>query len=423
MSSTKPNPKNLFVLADCNNFYASCERVFEPKLIGKPIVVLSNNDGCVVARSKEAKALGIPMGAPLFEWKDVIERNRVVVRSSNYVLYGDMSQRVMDSLAQFSPEIEIYSIDEAFLTFPPDTPLETLLEIRKKVLQWTGIPISLGIAPTKTLAKLANEMAKGDVGAFSLADPQARPKLLEKLPVGEVWGIGSRITNKLNGFGIWTVGDLIRADDEWIRRHFTVMLLRTVWELRGVSCLSLEEVSPAKKSIICSRSFGKTVRIYDEIAEALASYTARAAEKTRRQKSLVSYLEVFILTNIHKPNQPYYSNKQMVVLPEPSAHTPTLIHYAKLSLQKIFREGLEYKKVGVVFGGLVPENSYQRDLFTKTPKKHGELMALLDKTNRRYGKKILKFAAEGIAQEWQMRAEQKSRCFTTRWEDLLNIRI
>lgn len=423
MSCTKHKPSSLFVLIDCNNFYASCERVFDPKLIGKPIVVLSNNDGCIVARSKEAKQLGIPMGAPVFEWKQVITQHKVVVRSSNYALYGDMSQRVMSSLAQFSSEMEIYSIDEAFLMFPVETSLEALHEIRKKVLQWTGIPISLGVGETKTLAKLANRLAKDSAGVFFLVDELKRAEIFEKLPVGEVWGIGSRTTAKLNACGVWTVADLIRADDVWIRKNFTVVLLRTVWELRGISCIGVEEIAASKKSIICSRSFGKVVKEYEDIAEALSMHVACAAEKARHQNSLVSYLEVFILTNIHKPNQAYYSNKHLIVLSEPSAHTPTLIHYAKMSLQKIFRTGLDYKKVGVIFGGLVPEHSYQRDLFTKTPEKHRELMAFLDETNKRYGKKVLKFAAEGVVQPWKMKREQCSPCFTTRWEDLLKIKI
>jgi DNA polymerase V len=424
MSSTKPNPRNLFVLADCNNFYASCERVFDPKLIGKPVVVLSNNDGCIVARSKEAKALGIPMGAPLFEWKHLIERNRVAVRSSNYALYGDMSQRVMAALAHFSPEIEIYSIDEAFLTFPFDTPLQTLEQIRSKVLQWTGIPISLGIAPTKTLAKLANEMAKGtNNGVFSLVDPAIFTKVIAPLPVGEVWGIGHRTTNKLNGCGIWSIGDLVAADDLWIRKNFTVNLLRTVWELRGTSCLSLEEIAPAKKSIVCSRSFGKPLQEESAIAEALAAYTASAAEKVRQQQSVVSYLEVFLLTNVHSTKQAYYSNQRLITLPEPTSHTPTLLHFAKLALKSIYREGLVYKKVGVIFGGLVPENNYQRDLFVPHSPKKDALMAFLDKTNRQFGKKVLRFAAEGVEQEWMMRSDEKSPCYTTRWSDILKISI
>lgn len=423
MSSTKPKASNLYVLADCNNFYASCERVFNPKLIGKPLVVLSNNDGCVIARSKEAKQLGIPMGAPVFKWKEVIERHKVAVCSSNYVLYGDMSQRVMGSLAKFSPEIEVYSIDEAFLSFPPDTSLDELLLIRKKIAQWTGIPISLGIAPTKTLAKAANQMAKGDVGAFSLANETTRKEILDKLPVEEIWGIGAQTSAKLYAAGIMTAGDLCRAEDTWIRHHFSVVLLRTAWELRGISCLKLEEVAAVKKSIICSRSFGKTISNFDHLAEALSAYTARAAEKARDQESLVSCLEVFLLTNIHNKERQFYSNKHLVVLPEPTAHTPTLISYAKRALKKIFKAGLEYKKTGVTFVGLVPSDSYQYDLFTNTPPKHAKLMALMDQTNHKFGKKILKFAAEGMQQPWKMRSEQRSPSFTTNWEEILKIKI
>lgn len=423
MSFTKPESQQLYVLADCNNFYASCERIFNPAFNHKPIVVLSNNDGCIVARSKEAKALGIPMGAPLFEWKEVIQKHKVIVRSSNYSLYGDMSRRVMESLAQFSPDIEIYSIDEAFLSFPKETSLDDLIAIRNKLFQWTGIPISIGIAPTKTLAKVANELAKSGTGVFALTEEKERQEILKKLPVQEIWGIGSRTANKLHAESIWTAEDLMRADDIWIRKRFSVVLLRTVWELRGVSCLSLEEVSPPKKSIVCSRSFGKPLSQFDEIAEALSAYTARAAEKVRRQKSLVSFLEVFILTNFHSKTQPYYFNKHTIVLPEPTAHTPTLLRYAKQALAKIFREGLDYKKTGILFGGLVSVNSYQRDLFTRTPEKPAQLMSFIDSTNHRLGKKALKFAAEGIQQPWKMNADQKSPCFTTRWDDLLTIKI
>lgn len=428
MSSTKPD-KLLFALVDCNNFYASCERVFNPKLIGKPIVVLSNNDGCVVARSNEAKALGIPMGAPFFQYREEFERSRVVVFSSNYTLYGQMSQRVMQTLEQFTPEMEIYSIDEAFLRFADEPSLSACMrQMKQTVYQWTGIPVSIGVAPTKTLAKIANRYAKKNLpqeGFFILNEARTRENLLKDLDVQDVWGIGGQISALLYRNGIRTAWELACADDYWIKKNLSVVGLRTVWELRGISCLALEETAPPKKSIVCSRSFGSAV--YNEIAlaEALSSYVASAAERLRNQESLASFLDVFLNTSRFKEEE-YYSNSVHVTLPIPSDYTPHLIHFAKAGLKRIFRDGFAYKKVGVMLGGIVSNKAVQQDLFVENKardQKQRILMELMDQTNAKYGKDTIKFAAQGVDQLWKMRRERCTKHFTTSWDDLLRIKI
>lgn len=425
MSSIEPN-KTLLALVDCNNFYASCERVFNPQLHHKPIVILSNNDGCVIARSNEAKALGIPMGAPAFQYQELFKKHKVVVCSSNYVLYGDMSHRVMSTLAQFTPDLQIYSIDEAFLLL--DQPQDAKV-IRETILQCTGIPVSIGLAPTKTLAKAANYFVKKNPsynGIFILDTPELQQKMLSSLPVEEVWGIGRRISAFLHSHRIKTAWDLSLADDQWIRKNLSVVSLKTVWELRGISCLPLEEATPSKKSITCSRSFGQRLTEETDIAEALSSYAARAAEKLRGEGSLASFLQVFLMTSRHQKDQEYYENSVQMIFPQPTDYTPSLIHYAKQGLHRIFKKGLLYKKTGVILGGLVPADSFQMDLFVDQEthqKKQRILMNLLDETNHKYGRNILKLAAEGIDQPWKMKRNQQSPCFTTRWDEILTIKI
>lgn len=428
MSSTKPH-KPLFALIDCNNFYASCERVFNPKLIGKPIVVLSNNDGCVVARSNEAKALDIPMGAPFFQYKDLFKKHNVIVFSSNYTLYGQMSQRVMLTLEQFSPDMEIYSIDEAFLSLVDEPSLSAYArQIKQTVYQWTGIPVSIGIASTKTLAKVANRHAKKNIpreGCFILNDDNIRERMLKDLDVKDVWGIGYQISAFLYRNGIRTAWELTCMDDQWIKKNLSVVGLRTVWELRGISCLALEEAPQPKKSIVCSRSFGSAVYTEADLAEALSSYVALAAEKLRRQESLAGYLDVFLNTSRFKEEE-YYSNSVLVTLPIPSDYTPNLISYAKYGLSKIYRNGFAYKKVGILLGDIVSNRAIQQDLFVENrapDKRHQILMQLMDKTNTKYGKDTLKLAAQGINQSWKMRRDRCTKHFTTSWDDLLQIKI
>lgn len=428
MSFTKP-PKNLFALVDCNNFYASCERVFNPQLIGKPLVVLSNNDGCVIARSKEAKILGVPMGAPAFQYAELFKRHRVIVRSSNFALYGDMSHRVMQTLEHFSQDMQIYSIDEAFLDLSHIDDCKALAdckEIRSTVLQWTGIPVSIGIAPTKTLAKAANLIAKKSAsleGVFSI-DLSQNESILKNIPVEEIWGIGRRMTNFLNRHSIKFAWDFATAKDDWIKKHLNIVGLRTAWELRGISCLPLEQLRANKKSITTSRSFSYRVTSLEELSEAIASYTAHAAEKLRDENSLAGALEVFLTTGTHGENS-YYSNQAHIKIPQPTSFTPALIQYAKKGLQCVYRPGFLYKKVGVTLHDLVSENCFQQDLFVRQGNLHKQqtLMQLMDEANRRYGRNTLKFAAEGLSQQWKMKQDKRSPCYTTRWEDLLTIHI
>lgn len=426
MSFTKQN--KLIALVDCNNFYASCERVFNPRFWNRPLVVLSNNDGCVVARSNEAKALGIPMGAPFFQYADLFKKHRVVVLSSNYTLYGQMSHRVMQSLSYFSPDMEIYSIDEAFLQMENSPSLSSeLQQIKQTVYQWTGIPVSIGAASTKTLAKVANRYAKKNLPqkGFLILDDEKREEILRHFPVEDVWGIGHQKTAFLCRNDIKTAWELACADDQWLKKNLTVVGLRTAWELRGISCMPLEEFSPPKKSIVCSRSFGQEVFHENDLAEALANYTASAAERMRDQQSAASFLEVFLNTSRFKEGT-YYANSIHVTLPQPTDYTPHLIHFAKTGLSKIFKEGFAYKKIGVMMGGLVRHDSIQQSLFFKpklTDKKQKIIMNFIDHANAKYGKDALKYAAQGIEKAWSMRRNRCTAHFTTSWDDLLSIQI
>jgi DNA polymerase V len=403
-------------LVDCNNFYASCERVFNPKLRGRPLVVLSNNDGCIVARSSEAKALGIPMGAPFFQWADFIRARDVVVCSSNYALYGDLSHRVMRTLERFNPDLEIYSIDEAFLWIGNvEDPAGHCRHIREKVLQWTGIPVSIGLAPTKTLAKVATRLAKKQTDGVYL--PEDFAPILEDLPVENIWGIGRRLAQFLARRGVHTAAQLRNKEDAWVRKNLTVVGLRLVWELRGISCLSFDEAPAAKQSIMTSRSFGRPILSKEELAEAIASYASRGAEKLREEGSVASWLQVFIIGK-------EYGKQAQLVLSQPTSFTPTLISYAKQGLDSIYQAGQAYKKGGVLLGGLAPEDSFQRDLFVDraNEEKQRAAMDLLDYANQKFGYTALKFAAEGIGRPWR-KSQLRSPCYTTRWDDLLTVRI
>lgn len=421
MSST--SPAELFFLIDCNSFFVSCERVFNPKLWGKPVVVLSSNDGCVVARSKEAKKLGIPMGAPAFQYKQLFQDRGVFVYSSNFTLYGDISQRVMQVLQQFSADYEIYSIDEAFLSIATDDPLSIAREIRARVLRWTGIPVSVGIAPTKTLAKVANHIAKKDEkqqGVFLLNDPKEIDCTLAQFPLGDIWGIGRNLSRRLKGHGIFTPLQFKNCSDTWIQKSFSVVLLKTALELRGVSCLPLDEVEAPNKSITCSRSFGAPVTTLFQLEEAISSYTARAAEKLREQDLCARYLTVYLTTSpfIEDP----YSNSATASIPEPTDYTPQLITTAKKCLQGIFRDGYSYKKVGVILNDLTLKTAHQLDLFSPPTPNRGRAMDILDQINGAYGRNALQFAAEGIEKPWKMKRCHTSARFTTHWDELLTVK-
>jgi len=415
-------------IVDCNNFYASCERVFNPKLNGKPIVVLSNNDGMIIARSDEAKALGIPMGEPLFKIKDIAEKNGVHIFSSNYSLYGDMSHRVMTILEQFSPDVEIYSIDEAFLNLDGFQRLdltEYCRKIRKIVKQWTGIPVSVGVAETKTLAKLANRLAKKDKtnnGVLNLIDRPDIDSFLKRVAVEDVWGVGRQYTKLLNLHNIFTAYDLKNAKDKWIREKMTVMGLRTVFELRGIPCVNFDYTPSPKKAIISSRSFGRSVKEKNEIKEAISFFVTRAAEKMRHQKSAATLLTVFLRTNPFK-NTPQYHNGCLVKLSVPTDSTAELIHFAMKGVEQIYRAGFLYYKVGVMLAGLIPYNRAQLPLFdTENRLKMDKITEMMDLINIEMGTGTIFYAATGISRGWKTRAERRTPNYTTDWENLPEIK-
>lgn len=414
-------------LVDCNNFYASCERVFQPALRGKPVVVLSNNDGCVIARSNEAKALGIAMGDPWHLVKDKHKGAGIVVRSSHYTLYGDMSARVMRVLSGFTPNLEIYSIDEAFLGLGGfETRLEAHgRELSRTVLQWTGVPVSVGVAPTKTLAKVANRFAKKDPatgGVCLLLDETSQRDALGRMELTDLWGIGSRLARRLEGLGIDTPLKLRDADPHFMRGHFSVLMERTIRELQGMPCIDLEEGTPDRKSIISSRSFGRAIETEGEMREAVAVYTSRAAEKARRQNLAVVALAVFVETNAFKPSDPQYSNSRTVRLAVATADTGKLIKAAMLAFSAIWRPGFRYKKAGTVFLELVPSSKVQPGLFDRPDDARSvSRMAAIDALNRRYGRGTVAFGTSGEAQGWTLRREFISPRYTTVWNELLRV--
>ncbi len=415
-------------LVDCNNFYASCERVFNPRLEGQPIIVLSNNDGCVIARSNEVKALGIPMGEPWFRIEKLAKRHGIVVFSSNYALYGDLSARVMGILGRFSPRQEIYSIDECFLGLDGFNPCDLRAyaqKIRQVVKQGTGIPVSIGIAATKTLAKLANHVAKKrvqfegvcDFWQFNCAELDA---LFSALPVSEVWGIGRRITRRLEAMGITTVQDLKSADPRWIRQQFSVTVERTVSELNGTVCIELEDHATPKQQIISSRSFGTPVTGLQDLSEAVCSYTTRAAEKLRHQGSVAGSIGVFLETNPFKPDEPQYHPSLLIPLVAPTDDTRLLAQAALKGLERIFKPGFLYKKAGILLMSLCPRSEKPQSLFDNplVESRSAKLMQIMDQINRTMGPDTLKLAGSGLQQPWRMRRSRKSPNYTTCWADL-----
>lgn len=414
-------------LVDCNNFYVSCERVFQPALRGKPVVVLSNNDGCVIARSNEAKALGIPMGAPWHLHRQMFERENVIVRSSNYTLYGDMSARVVKCLREFTPDLEVYSIDEAFLSLAgfEDRLEQHAATLRQTVLQWTGIPVSVGIAHTKTLAKVANRFAKKDEqrgGVCMLFEQADVEKALSRMALTELWGVAGRLAARLTEFGITTPLKLRDADPAFMRQHFSVVMQRMVWELRGTPCIAFEHHVPDRKSIIASRSFGRPVALLQEMEEAVATYIARAAEKMRRQNLAACHLSVFMETNRFKPHEPQYNPTSSVQMPVATANTATLAYWARRILQTIWKPGFQYKKAGVVLLDLVSADKAQGDMFT-APDSPGSrlLMKIIDETNAYHGRDTLAFAAAGRHKTWRLKSDHISPRYTTDWDELLAV--
>ncbi|MCP5007265.1 MAG: Y-family DNA polymerase [Planctomycetes bacterium] len=437
----------VFALADCNNFYVSCERVFDPALTGVPVMVLSNNDGCVVARSNEVKALGIRMGAPAFKCDSMIRRHNIRVFSSNYALYADMSRRVMEVLKQFTPDIEIYSIDEAFLTLTKARALSGLRstaglwcedyatygrKIRQMVMKWTGISVSVGIAKTKTLTKVANEIAKKHPRYGGVIDLSECPErdldfYLEQLGVEDVWGVGHQYARLLRVHGIKTARDLKYADVKWIRERMTVIGEQCVLELRGIPCFELDRQPVRKKGIRSSRSFGKSVTTLEDIEEAIASYVSRAAEKLRSQHSCANILIVYVKTNKFKRDEAQYANSIHIKLNEPTASTIELTKLALRGLNKIYKHGYRYKKAGVLLEGIQPDSLIQLNMFSSLDyaviEREEALMQTVDRINRKWGRGSLRLAAEGMKQTWKMRRSMLSPAYTSNWEELLVISV
>ena len=418
--------QTVFSLVDCNNFYASCEKLFRPDLKHTPVVVLSNNDGCVVARSKEAKVLGLKMGVPLFQVQDEIKKHGIVCFSSNYALYADMSNRVMTILEEEAPQLEVYSIDEAFMDLTGVNHVTDLLEfgkrVKAKVDQWTGITVGIGIAPTKTLAKLANHAAKkypATGSVVDLMDSDRQKRLLALVDVSDVWGVGRRTTAKLKAKGVHTALDLANANPKAIRREFSVVLERTIQELNGVSCLDLELVRPTKQQIICSRSFGHKVTDKRELREAIAKYTTRAAEKLRGEKRLCRVVSVFIRTSPFIPNEPQYSKTLSAELPHPTDDTRDLLEVAIVLFCSIYRAGYRYAKGGVMLTDFYERGAFQQDLFRadNTNINSKALMNVIDKINHS-GLGNVFFASQGVSPQWSMKREHLSPAYTTRWDEL-----
>ena len=422
--------QQVFALVDCNNFYASCEKLFRPDLKHKPVVVLSNNDGCVVARSKEAKALGLKMGVPVFKIRDDIEKHGIVCFSSNYALYADLSSRVMTILEEEAPRVEVYSIDEAFMDLTGvDHAVELLAfgqRVKAKIDKYIGITVGIGIAPTKTLAKLANHAAKKYPATGQVVDlmsPARQRRLMALVDVGDVWGVGRRITEKLKARGIHTALNLADADPKTIRREFSVVLERTVQELNGISCLELEALAPTKQQIVCSRSFGKRITDKSELREAIAKYMTRGAEKLRGEKRLARVVQVFVRTGVFNSNDPHYSNSLSVELPSPTDDTRDLLEAADVLFSRLFRPGFRYAKAGVMLADFYEHGTYQHDLFrgSSERKQSKELMGVLDQINNS-GLGNVFFASQGTSPKWAMKREHLSPAYTTRWDELPLVR-
>lgn len=418
----------MFALVDCNNFYASCERVFRPDLIGKPIVVLSNNDGCVIARSNEAKELGIPMGAPAYQYDNLFEQHNVQVFSANFALYGDISNRVMSILSEYSPEMEIYSIDECFIKLE-GYELYNLQQygeqMRKKVMKWTGIPISVGIAPTKTLSKLANRIAKKyptqTAGCYIIDNEQKRLKALKWLKIEDVWGIGRQHSKLLKSNNITTAHDFTQLDDTWVRQHLTIVGLRLKHELQGIPTLELEE-EQVRKSIATTRTFETLYTRLDELTERIITFVSVSAEKLRKQQSLCNMLTIFVGTNNHNKKQPQYNRNITIKLPYPTNSTIELSQFAKQALLQIFQQGYQYKKAGVILQNLTPENIQQYNIFDNRNEQHIPLMKTIDNINAHFGQQKVRLASQDTNRVWKMKQQNRSPRYTTDINEIITIK-
>lgn len=429
-AASRDYPMPVFALVDCNNFYASCEKLFRPDLKDTPVVVLSNNDGCVVARSREAKLLGIKMGVPVFQIKAEMQRHGILAFSSNYALYADLSSRVMRTLEEMAPRVEVYSIDEAFLDLTGIESAISLVEfgqqVRARIGHWIGITVCVGIAPTKTLAKLANHAAKkypATQGVVDLTNPDRQRRLLALVPVDDVWGVGRRLSKRLNALGITTALDLANASPRAIRDQFSVVLERTVRELNGESCIELEEIPPTKKQIVCSRSFGVKVMQFELLREAVCEYATRATEKLRKEQQQAKVLTVFIRTSPFKDNEPQYSNSASGELLIPSCDTRDFIELANHLLKRIWKDGFRYAKAGVMLSDFYDPGMFQPGLFddVSTRSNSQQLMSVLDTINQSGAGKVF-FAGQGTKKDWSMKREHLSPAYTTRWDQLPRVK-
>ena len=418
----------MFALIDCNNFYVSCERVFDPALNGKPVVVLSNNDGCAISRSNEAKKLGIPMGAPAFKYEKVFKQHNVKIFSSNFPLYGDMSSRVMNILSSYTPNIEIYSIDEAFLEFKGfrEYDLEVYCkEIQKKVLKWTGIPISIGIAPTKALAKVASRISKKfpkkTNGVYMIKSEQNRIKALKWLEIKNVWGIGFRHAKRLRSFKINNTYDFVSLPDDWVRKQMSVVGLRLKKELEGESVLCLEENRSPKKAIATTRSFEGTITDFEKIKERVSTFAVCCAEKLRLQQSTCNAVYVFVRSNKFQKNKPQYRNGIMMTIPFATNSNMVISKYATEGLKKIFRSGFNYKKSGVIVMAINSIKNYQTNLFENENPKHRKLMKTIDYIQKKDGQSKIKLASQDLKKRWKMKQERLSNLYTTKINEIITV--
>ena len=428
LQNNHPSQNNSIALIDCNNFYASCERIFNPRLIGKPIVVLSNNDGCIITRSAEAKELGIKMGEPYFKAKKIIDKNNVRVFSSNYSLYGDISQRVMETLARFASDVEIYSIDEAFLGLNGFENYELskyCKYIRRTIKQWVGIPVSIGVSTTKTLSKIANNLAKKNKeydGVCILKSWFDINEALKLTPIEDVWGIGRRLSVFLKKYKINTAYDFTQLDKGWIRKNMGVVGEKTFLELCGVSCIELELIPSDKKSCCVSRSFSKPIEKIDDLEESISSYGTRVAEKIREEGLVAESMSIFVLTNYFNRKEKQYSNSIKLQLPYPTNNSIKIVKRALEGIRKIYREGYRYKKAGVILYGLTKAKQ-TRGLLDYDRENSDSIMNTLDRINERYGSSTIRLASEGVEKSWRMRRESVSPCYTTRFDDLVEAKL
>ncbi len=424
MSSIQYTKK--IALIDCNSFYVSCERLFNPKIRKKPVVVLSNNDGCIISRSTEAKALGIKMGEPYFKAKDVIVKNKVEVFSSNYSLYGDLSRRVMRTLKRFNSAIEVYSIDEAFLDLSnfPDNEVEKIgKEIRETVLKWTGIPTSIGIAKTKTLSKVANHIAKKKKsGVTSLIGIENIDPILEKVEINDVWGVGRQLTKFYHKNGIYNAKQLKNKSNTWIKKNSNVLGSRTAMELRGVPCIDLETTQTKRKSCVVSRSFGQRIEQYQELKEAVANYCLNASEKIRSESLIAKSITVFVRTSPFQSRFGYYSNSKTIDFAISTNNSIEIVKTALVALDSIFKNGYRYQKAGVMLAGLSNEDGSKNLFSSEKDKKIKGLMKSIDNTNYRYGRSTLSLASAGVQKRWNMRREHSSKIDTADFYLLPTIR-